>query len=254
MSKLRCEAYRSVWIEVPEDDGDYECPECGGTISVDDDGAEHEGIEWVKCPINPGCSALVFPSDDDEYECPHCEGAILVEGDEARHERVEDVECPLNEGEITTVALGADGTVDCDHCGMDIEVKGGEAEHAEADPGSIVLAEADGVRKDDLEKIVRQESRVREKVDRLPGRFEKMGNRVLLLFEMVKNCVTGEYTEVPWKSIAVAVAALAYVVKPVDPIPGPFDEAVIINIAVEFIEADLRDYCRFKGYPLRQYF
>lgn len=137
MSKIRCEAYRSVWIEVPEDDGEYACPECGGTVCVEDEEAEHEDVEWVECPVNPGgfTLALLESEDGEDIACDHCEieNAITVSDGEVEHDDIEWIECPFTDGDGTVVYLDDDDEVDCDHCNGSIYIEDGDAEHEDYD-------------------------------------------------------------------------------------------------------------------------
>ena len=74
---------------------------------------------------------------------------------------------------------------------------------------------------------------------------------VPLLLSLVKCYVAGDYKEIPTGSIVAAVAALLYLIKPVDLIPdfipviGFTDDAAMVAFCVSSIHADL---ARFKSW------
>ena len=78
--------------------------------------------------------------------------------------------------------------------------------------------------------------------------FEK----VRLLYNMVKDYINGEYTGVPWRTIAMVIFALLYVINPFDLIPdfipgvGWVDDAAVVGLVIYAISEDLEDYKRWK--------
>jgi uncharacterized membrane protein YkvA (DUF1232 family) len=83
---------------------------------------------------------------------------------------------------------------------------------------------------------------------------------VKLLFEMIKDYRNGLYKEIPWYSIAMAVAAILYFINPIDIIPdfivvvGLVDDALVVGFVMKAIQEDLKKYCIFKGYALEEFF
>ncbi len=112
----------------------------------------------------------------------------------------------------------------------------------------------------DVEDLLKRQHEVEDKLKGVPGKLKKMVNQVKLLFEMVKDYWKGDYSTLPWFSIAVAVVALVYFLSPVDlipdflPIVGYVDDAAMIGLAIMAIQEDLRKYCEFKKYDMNQYF
>jgi uncharacterized membrane protein YkvA (DUF1232 family) len=80
------------------------------------------------------------------------------------------------------------------------------------------------------------------------------------VLELIDDFKSGTYRAVPWHSIAVASAAVLYVVNPQDLVPnyvpllGLLDDMAVVAVATRWIESDLRQYCRFKGYRQEDYF
>ena len=73
------------------------------------------------------------------------------------------------------------------------------------------------------------------------------------LFAMVKDYWKGAYREVPWFSIASGVAALLYVLNPMDLIPdmlpvvGQIDDAAVVAVCLGAVKRDLNRYREWKG-------
>ena len=69
-----------------------------------------------------------------------------------------------------------------------------------------------------------------------------------LLVSLVKSYVSGEYKEIPYNAIVAVVAALLYVISPVDIIPdlipgvGFLDDAAAVAFCVKMLHDDLENY------------
>lgn len=69
-----------------------------------------------------------------------------------------------------------------------------------------------------------------------------------LLVALVKSYISGEYKEIPYNSIVAVVAALLYVISPIDIIPdiipviGFADDAVAVAFCMKMIHDDLEKY------------
>jgi uncharacterized membrane protein YkvA (DUF1232 family) len=106
----------------------------------------------------------------------------------------------------------------------------------------------------DTEKMV--QTWIDRKSDSAP---EKLVNAVKLLAEMLRDYIRGEYKQIPWRMLAASVAALIYVINPLDIIPdfipgiGWLDDMAMIGLVISGISHDLKDYCIQKGIPLDKY-
>ena len=84
------------------------------------------------------------------------------------------------------------------------------------------------------------------------GRLGRFVADLKLLFSIIQDYVKGEYRELPFWSIAAIVAALLYVLNPVDLIPdfipvvGYVDNALVIAACLAMVEQDLRNYKDWK--------
>jgi len=112
----------------------------------------------------------------------------------------------------------------------------------------------------DVGALLERVDELDEKLVSLPGRFQKLFNQVKLLFGMIGDYWNGVYKDVPWYTIAMAVAAVVYFLSPVDLIPDPIpvigyvDDATVLLLTFKAIREDLKAYCAFKGYASVQYF
>lgn len=113
--------------------------------------------------------------------------------------------------------------------------------------------QAEKVEKKDLEKVLQKEEKIEEKFrdnDSLKGYMSKAKS----LFSLVRDYWSGEYPEVPWKIIAAAVGALAYVLMPFDLIPdfiplvGFLDDAGVIAACLKLVSDDLVEYEKWKAF------
>lgn len=111
-----------------------------------------------------------------------------------------------------------------------------------------------------LPKLLDRKDRVKRELHTIPERMQKVTNQAGLVLELLDDYRDGSYRAIPWRSLAVAVAALLYSVSPSDVVPdflpllGQLDDAVVLALAMNAIRRDLERYARYKGYPSNKYF
>jgi uncharacterized membrane protein YkvA (DUF1232 family) len=72
------------------------------------------------------------------------------------------------------------------------------------------------------------------------------------LIPLIRDYWKGKYRDISAKSMVIFVVALAYIISPIDLIPdyiigfGQIDDAVILGLALYFLEKDLRKYKEWK--------
>jgi len=77
--------------------------------------------------------------------------------------------------------------------------------------------------------------------------------KVRLLWMVLGDWVRGSYRRLPWQSVALLAAAVAYVIAPLDLVPdflGPLgwtDDLLVVGLALGLVKRELRDYCAWKG-------
>jgi uncharacterized membrane protein YkvA (DUF1232 family) len=99
---------------------------------------------------------------------------------------------------------------------------------------------------------------VLDRADEIRNRFESTGplgrfvKDVKLTLAIVKDYWSGAYREIPWWTIAAVVAALIYVINPIDLIPdaipviGELDDAAVVAACLLLVEQDLHQYEAWK--------
>lgn len=111
---------------------------------------------------------------------------------------------------------------------------------------------ADDVSQGDVEKTVKDKSKI-DKIFEHVKSLAKYKDEIALVFSMLKDYVKGDYRQVPWRTIAVLVGSLAYVVAPLDLIPdvipiiGWSDDCLALAGALSFAKIDLEEYKTWKA-------
>lgn len=123
-----------------------------------------------------------------------------------------------------------------------------------------VKQDAAKLTEEDARRVVSRERELNEKFRKVPDKLKKLVNQVKLLYELIRSYIDGSYREVPWISIATAVAAVVYFLAPIDLLPdaipgiGYIDDLFVIRFALTALGSDLKTYCEWKGYDLTKYF
>ena len=84
------------------------------------------------------------------------------------------------------------------------------------------------------------------------GLLTRLIQDLRLLVPLIKDYWKGTYRDVSVKSIVIFVAALTYIISPIDLIPdyiiglGQIDDTVILGLSLYFLEKDLQKYKNWK--------
>lgn len=126
--------------------------------------------------------------------------------------------------------------------------------------GRGVRWRAGKVSRADVVDVSQKAERFEDKLKDVPGSLGKMIMQLRLLFEMIRDYVSGTYARTPWFTIATATASVLYFLTPLDLVPdfipliGYIDDAMVIAFALKGMRGELRKYCQFKGYDPEEYF
>ena len=103
----------------------------------------------------------------------------------------------------------------------------------------------------DLKKVINKGDEIEEKF-RGNGSLGRFISDLKLMFSVIQDYISGKYRKVPWWSIAAIVAALLYVLNPIDLIPdfipgfGYIDDALVVAACLAMVEQDLQNYKDWK--------
>jgi uncharacterized membrane protein YkvA (DUF1232 family) len=124
-----------------------------------------------------------------------------------------------------------------------------------------VKSDSTKVSADELNEVLNNENQIRKKASKLNlARFSKFIKQLSLSIQMLKDFKTKAYPAIPWRTIALVIAAILYFINPFDLIPDfiPFlgytDDAIAFAAVFQSARTDLMDYCKWKGYNTEEYF
>jgi len=108
------------------------------------------------------------------------------------------------------------------------------------------------ISEDDVQEVVTKAEDIERKV-RQGSILSQQLDKVRFLLMLVKDYWNGEYRNIDWFNIAVAVAALIYVLTPIDlipdfiPVAGQMDDVAVLLVAWEFISKEVCRYAEWKA-------
>lgn len=110
---------------------------------------------------------------------------------------------------------------------------------------------ADGVSLEQLGETINNKSKI-ELIFKHVGKLAEYWEEVKWVYSLIKDYTTGKYREVPWRTIALLVAALTYVLTPFDlvpdfiPVVGWSDDCLTLAGALAFTKMDIDAYKSWK--------
>lgn len=132
---------------------------------------------------------------------------------------------------------------------------------SDSDIFSEVKSDSSKVSPDELNEVLKNENQIKKKASKLNfDKFSKLIRQLTLSLQMLKDYKTKTYQNIPWRTIALVVAAILYFINPFDIIPDfiPFlgytDDAIAFAAIFKSAQTDLQDYCIWKGLDTEEYF
>jgi uncharacterized membrane protein YkvA (DUF1232 family) len=108
---------------------------------------------------------------------------------------------------------------------------------------AALTAEAYATNPERLRNLFEQ---ARHKIRDMPrGPFADMWAYLLAMIRLIRAYHTGDYREIPARSLLIVISAMIYFVSPLDVIPdwipvlGYIDDALVVGLALKTIKADL---------------
>ncbi len=108
-----------------------------------------------------------------------------------------------------------------------------------------------GLNEQDVEKLLKKSNEILEKVSK-SDKLIRYINQIELLIRMLKDYITKEYPQLPWKTFVSVGAALLYIVMPMDVIPdfipgvGLLDDVFVFTTVWKLVEEDVKEYAAWK--------
>ena len=82
--------------------------------------------------------------------------------------------------------------------------------------------------------------------------WKKYKDKIILMFQMLKDVKQKKYPETPWKTIAAMVFTILYIINPLDLVPdfipflGYLDDISVFSFVLKLINDDLMEYKNWK--------
>ncbi len=132
-------------------------------------------------------------------------------------------------------------------------------EDTEAELNMDEVASAFHKSTEEAEKIIEDQEKTEEtlnkaiiKANKVKGALEKVWENLILMFQVVRDWISGNYKDIPVGSIIAIVAALIYFISPIDVIPdflpgiGFIDDVFVIGLVAAQINNDLKKYKKWR--------
>jgi len=106
------------------------------------------------------------------------------------------------------------------------------------------------VNETDFETVFDKKDQLFEKINR-PD-WQKYKQKVILMFQFLKDVKQKNYPETPWKTLAAMIFAVLYIINPLDLVPdfipfvGYLDDLTIFGFILKLINTDLESYEEWK--------
>ncbi|MFT4753436.1 MAG: uncharacterized membrane protein YkvA (DUF1232 family) [Salibacteraceae bacterium] len=114
-----------------------------------------------------------------------------------------------------------------------------------------ISEEAKKVTYEDVEKVVKQSSKIWSKLHTV--KFDSYLEDGKIMLSLIKDFWKKDYTSIPWYALTAIVFSLLYVLNPMDlspdfiPIVGYLDDVTVLSFALTLVKKDLSAYKTWKS-------
>ncbi len=114
-------------------------------------------------------------------------------------------------------------------------------------------SDSEKVREEDLDETLHKgEEKFHRLEEEPPSALQRVWQDLKLLLALLRDYRSGAYRDIPWRSVAAIISAIAYFAAPIDVIPdflavfGFIDDAFVLGLCLKYIEKDLEKYRRWR--------
>jgi len=114
-----------------------------------------------------------------------------------------------------------------------------------------LLGEALNLSRRSVREVVRKASEILDLCSNWEP-IRKFSRDIRTMLDMLAAYLDGEYTDVPWPTIALAAFALLYLLNPLDLVPdaipflGQLDDAAVLTIVLDSVRSELKKFRQFR--------
>jgi uncharacterized membrane protein YkvA (DUF1232 family) len=119
-----------------------------------------------------------------------------------------------------------------------------------ADLRRIVLETAETLAPDDIANLLASEADIRRRIGELDSpTLDLLKRQLLLALDLLRDHLEGECSQIPYRTISIAGAAVLYFTDELDLLPdflpgvGRLDDAAVVATAFELAHAGIERYC-----------
>lgn len=126
-----------------------------------------------------------------------------------------------------------------------------EKKKKKIDP-EFIIDGAESINEEDIERANKNSDKIEGKI-KGSGKLRRFLSDFKLLSALLKDYWKGDYRNIPYKSIAVVVFTLLYVLNVADVVPdfipglGLLDDATVIGLCLKIVNSELEKYGNWKG-------
>jgi len=115
---------------------------------------------------------------------------------------------------------------------------------------NFIEEEIETISDTDFETVFNKKDQLFAKINH--PNWKKYKDKIILMFQMLKDVKQKKYPETPWKTLAAMIFTILYIINPLDLVPdfipflGYLDDITVFSFILKLINDDLIDYENWK--------
>ncbi|WP_240032154.1 YkvA family protein [Psychroflexus aestuariivivens] len=116
---------------------------------------------------------------------------------------------------------------------------------------TYVEEQSSKISEEDHEQAINRKDELFAKINH--PNWKKYREKIMLLFNMLKDIKQKHYSKTPWKTLASAIFAILYIINPLDIVPdfipfiGYLDDITVLTFVLKMVGDDLTEYEAWKA-------